>query len=189
MEAESGRTVVDGTTEDKDERSVHLDTIEISSTKAYIIKYEFFEKYVGQASYEDRTISGAHLGASGCSKPFVVQEMVLISKELVKKRSDRYAELKNSESSSASNGLKEHQISELAHLCDFSTLKNARADLKHGENGLYCTRAAFSYPVEGPTHNELNKVFQERFTVAGAENEPATYLFDMTLGFDFATAA
>ena len=53
IEEQSGRVVVDGSTEDKDERSVHLDTIELSSSKAYIIKYEFFEKNVGIRSYED----------------------------------------------------------------------------------------------------------------------------------------
>ena len=64
--------VVDGSTEDNDERSVHLDSIDISSAKSYIIKYEFFQKNVGMRSFEDKTISSGHLGASGCTKPFVV---------------------------------------------------------------------------------------------------------------------
>ena len=78
-----GRVVVDGSTEDSDERSVHLDSIELSSSKIYIIKYEFFEKNVGIRSYEDRTVSAAHMGASSCSKPFVVQELAITAKELV----------------------------------------------------------------------------------------------------------
>jgi len=68
----TGSVVVDGSTEDYDERSVHLDSVEMSSSKAYIIKYEFFEKNLGLRSFEDKTISAGHMGASACSKPFVV---------------------------------------------------------------------------------------------------------------------
>jgi hypothetical protein len=32
-------------------------------------------------------------------------------------------------------------------------------------------------------------IFEKRFTIAGAEKEAVTYLFDLTLGFDFATSA
>ena len=71
-EEATGIVVVDGSTEDNDERSVHLDSIDISSAKSYIIKYEFFQKNVGMRSFEDKTISSGHLGASGCTKPFVV---------------------------------------------------------------------------------------------------------------------
>jgi hypothetical protein len=66
------RVIIDGSTEDSDERSVHLDSIELSSSRSYIIKYEFFEKNVGIKSYEDMSVSGSHMGATSCSKPFVV---------------------------------------------------------------------------------------------------------------------
>jgi hypothetical protein len=72
IEESSGKIIVDGSTEDSDERNVHLDSIDISSSQAYIIKYNFYEKNVGLKSYEDKTISAAHMGASSCSKPFVV---------------------------------------------------------------------------------------------------------------------
>ena len=36
---------------------------------------------------------------------------------------------------------------------------------------------------------ELNGVYQTNFKIEGAEGEEVTYLFDLTLGFDFATAA
>ena len=61
------RVLVDGSTEDNDERSVHLDSIELSSTKRYNNKYEFFEKNVGIKSYEDMSVSGSHMGATSCS--------------------------------------------------------------------------------------------------------------------------
>jgi hypothetical protein len=38
----NGQVVVDGSTEDHDERQVHLDSIAISSSRSYLIKYEFF---------------------------------------------------------------------------------------------------------------------------------------------------
>jgi len=72
VEEESGRVVIDGSTEDYDERSVHLDAIDLSSQMAYNVTYEFFEKNVGVRSYEDKTISGSHMGAISCSKPFVI---------------------------------------------------------------------------------------------------------------------
>jgi len=71
-EGSGKRVIVDGSTEDGDERSVHLDSIELSSSKSYIIKYEFFEKNAGVKSYEDLSVSGSHMGATSCSKPFVV---------------------------------------------------------------------------------------------------------------------
>jgi len=72
VEESSGKIIVDGSTEDSDERNVHLDTIDISSSKTYLIRYQFYEKNIGLKSYEDKTISAAHMGAASCSKPFVV---------------------------------------------------------------------------------------------------------------------
>jgi hypothetical protein len=72
IEEEGGKVIVDGSSEDNDERSVHLDSVELSTSKVYIIKYEFFEKTLAIKHFEDRTVSGAHMGASSCTKPFVV---------------------------------------------------------------------------------------------------------------------
>lgn len=72
LEESSGTIVIDGSTDDNDERSVHLDSINLSSTKTYLIKYEFFEKNIGATSFTDKVISGGHMGATGCSKPFVI---------------------------------------------------------------------------------------------------------------------
>ena len=38
----NGQVVVDGSTEDHDERQVHLDSVTMSSSHSYLIKYEFF---------------------------------------------------------------------------------------------------------------------------------------------------
>jgi hypothetical protein len=71
-EEASGTVVVDGTTEDYDERRVHLDSVELSSSKVYIIKYVFYSKNVGMKSFEDKSVSAGHMGAIACSKPFVI---------------------------------------------------------------------------------------------------------------------
>lgn len=84
IEEESKRVVVDGSTEESDERNVHLDSIHISSKLSYIIQYEFFEKSPVKGSIVHRTIPGSHMGSVGCSKPFVIQELVIISKQLLK---------------------------------------------------------------------------------------------------------
>jgi hypothetical protein len=86
-------------------------------------------------------------------------------------------------------GPKERALSELSSLCDFSVLNNTIADQKDGERGLYCTRAAFTYPLTGQAPQELNQIFTKSFTVAGASHEAVTYLFDLTIGFDFPTSA
>ena len=148
-EEAGGRVIIDGSTEDYDERSVHLDTIELSSSKAYIIKYEFFEKNISIRSYEDKTVSGAHMGASSCSKPFVVQELTITAKELLVQRARKYKEARASTSSEAELGPKEHDLGELPKYCDFSILNNTIADMKDGERGLYCTRNAFTYSLVG----------------------------------------
>ena len=71
-EEHGGQVIVDASTEDNDERGVHLDSIELSSNKSYIIKYQFFEKNVGLSSFDEDTVSAAHMGATACSRPFVV---------------------------------------------------------------------------------------------------------------------
>ena len=51
IEELSGKVIIDGSSNINDERRVHLDSIEISSDKAYIIKYEFFEKNVAHGGF------------------------------------------------------------------------------------------------------------------------------------------
>jgi hypothetical protein len=72
IEEKSGKVIIDGSSNNNDERRVHLDSIEISSDKAYLIKYEFFEKNVAHGGFQDKIVSGGHMGTYTCSKPFVV---------------------------------------------------------------------------------------------------------------------
>jgi hypothetical protein len=51
IEEKSGNLIVDGSSEEMDERNVHLNSISLSSDKSYIIKYEFFEKNVAHGSF------------------------------------------------------------------------------------------------------------------------------------------
>lgn len=182
MEEEGGRVLADGSTEDHDERSVHLDSISLTPAQAYVLKYEFFQKNsaVGE---EAEGISSAHMGASACSRPFVVAELVVASKSLLQKRVEAY---KGNEHDWKA-ALPEKDIGQLK--CDFATLDNTAQDLQHGERGLYCDRAAYTYSLAGQSPQELNQIFSKEFTIAGAEDEPVTYLFDLTLGFEFATSA
>jgi hypothetical protein len=64
-----------------------------------------------------------------------------------------------------------------------------KMELKKGENGLYCSRTAFTYSLVGPNPNDLNTIYVKKFKVAGAQNEAVTYLVDLTIGFDFASSA
>jgi hypothetical protein len=64
--------------------------LELSSEKAYDIEYEFYQKSVVLQSDRDVVISGAHMGSVHCTKPFVSQELVIISKELLKERANLY---------------------------------------------------------------------------------------------------
>jgi len=190
IEEKSGQVVLDGTTEDHDERSVHLDSVELSSSLAYIIKYEFFEKNVGLKSFEDKLVSGAHMGASSCSKPFIVQELVIASKELLVRRANKYHELRDKQNPNEHSKIpKEHDLQDFHKFCDFSRFNNSALDLKQGESGLYCPRVAFRYPLAGQSPQDLNTIFEKKFSILGAENESVTFLFDLTLGFDFASSA
>lgn len=89
LEEEGGRVLADGSTEDHDERSVHLDSISLTPSQVYVLKYEFFQKNSG-VGQEERSISSAHMGASACSRPFVVAELVIASKKLLQKRAEAY---------------------------------------------------------------------------------------------------
>ena len=131
------------------------------------------------------------MGASSCTKPFVVQELVIAAKELIVHRAKLYHDSTTSTQSSTNStyGHEEHELTSLSERCAFTTLGNAGKDLTHGESGLYCPRAAYTYSLAGEAPQELNVIYERTFTVAGAEHEAVTYLFDLTLGFDFATSA
>lgn len=180
IEEESKRVIVDGSTEDADERNIHLDSIHLSSKHTYIIQYEFFEKSPVRGSFVKRTIAGSHMGSIGCSKPFVVQELVIISKELLRTRAKQHL---------AHLDKYEHDISQLPVKCDLKMLDNTNIDLQRGENGLYCQREHYHYSLAGESPQDLNTIYEKRFKVAGSQNEPLTVLFDLTLSFDFATSA
>jgi hypothetical protein len=61
--------------------------------------------------------------------------------------------------------------------------------LRHGESGLYCGRNSYRYDPAGQSPSNLNTIFEEKFSIRGAENQTVTYLFDMTIGFEFAVSA
>lgn len=82
LEEDGGKVLIDGSSEDHDERSVQLDSISLTPTQAYVLKYEFFQKNSG-TGVEERSISSAHMGATACSRPFVVAELVITSKKLL----------------------------------------------------------------------------------------------------------
>ena len=149
IDEKSGQTVIDGSTEEYDERKVHLDSLDLQSSRSYIIKYEFFEKNVGLKSFEDRLISAGHMGAIACSKPFVIQELTIISKDLISQRIKDYRDSHNLDNKKMLSKLggDEHQISDIDKRCDFSTLNNEKASYQHGENGLYCGKQSYTYSL------------------------------------------
>jgi len=59
--------------------------------------------------------------------------------------------------------LVEKAAGEIADHCDFSVLMNADADLKHGENGLYCSRNHYKYDIKEADLNGMNVIFSQNF--------------------------
>lgn len=80
-------------------------------------------------------------------------------------------------------------MSKIDQLCDFTKFDSSREDFSHGENGVYCNRNAFTYSLSGQSSNDLNTIFEKKFTIVGAQKEPVTYLFDLTIGYDFLSSA
>jgi hypothetical protein len=72
LEEDTGRVVTSGSSEANDERSVLLDSTDLSSSKSYILQYEFFEKSVVMEGEDDILVSGGHMGAMACTQPFIV---------------------------------------------------------------------------------------------------------------------
>ena len=64
--------VVEANSANHDERNVHLDAVDLHSSKVYTIRYDFYEKNEGLGSLEQTAISSGHMGATACSKPHVV---------------------------------------------------------------------------------------------------------------------
>lgn len=77
MEEDTGRIIVGGSSEGHDERSVSLDSVDLLSSKPYILEYEFFAKSVVMEGEDDVLVSGGHMGAMACTEPFIVQELVI----------------------------------------------------------------------------------------------------------------
>lgn len=90
LEEATGRVVVEGSSEMDDERTVILDSTELSSQKAYVLQYQFFAKGVLMDHEDDVLVSGGHMGAMSCTQPFIVQELAIVSKDLVKDRVGQY---------------------------------------------------------------------------------------------------
>ena len=107
------------------------------------------------------------MGANACSKPHVVAELVVASKNLIEERSKVYKGEKTNDKTQVE--LYERDANQLTEVCDFRVLKNADADLKHGENGLYCTRNHFHYDLHQADSNGMNVILSEDFEVGGAE--------------------
>lgn len=62
------------------------------------------------------------MGASACTRPFVVAELVIASKKMIEKRTEEYKSLQRRE-----DFAEEEDINNLH--CDFKTLDNTAADL------------------------------------------------------------
>jgi hypothetical protein len=143
----SGRVIVEGSSADHDERNVHLDSVDLYSSKAYLVKYEFFEKNEGLGDLEQTPVSSGHMGASACSKPHVVAELVIASKKLIEERAREYSGERHNDRSQVE--VYERDFTELPKVCDFGLLNNTSADLRHGESGLYCGRNSYKYDMVG----------------------------------------
>ena len=65
------------------------------------------------------------MGASSCTKPFVVQELVIAAKELLVHRAKLYRDSKASAkgATSPTYGLEEHELTSLSERCSFATLE------------------------------------------------------------------
>jgi hypothetical protein len=114
--------------------------------------------------------------------------MVIVAKELVIQRAGKYREARQKSKPKDLGGV-EHDIIKLIDHCDFRALDNAHATLERGESGLYCPKRAYTYSPQEGSPDELVMVYHKEFKVEGAQSEPVTYLFDLTLGYEFSTAA
>jgi hypothetical protein len=97
--------------------------------------------------------------------------------------------MKTSSKKGEKGQVEEREIGHIGEYCEFQTLDNTVTTLERGESGLYCDRRAFSYKPHDGNADELLVVYQKSFSVVGAEKEAVTYLFDLTLGFEFPAAA
>ena len=160
LEEGTGRVVAEGSSEEDDERSVHLDSTELSSSKAYVLQYEFFEKSVTLDHEDDILVSGGHMGAMACTQPFVVQELALVSKDLVKDRVNHYLHPTNAMMDVVEGRALEHEVSEMPKHCDLTSLDNVAIDKIKGDHGLYCARLDYTYPISAYSSG-LNTVYEK----------------------------
>jgi len=128
------------------------------------------------------------MGAMACTQPFIVQELALVSKDLVKDRVNHYLHPTNAMMDVVEGRALEHEVSEMPKHCDLTSLDNVAIDKIKGDHGLYCARLDYTYPIAAYGNN-LNTIYEKQFSVQGAGGESVLYLYDMTIGFDFVTAA
>jgi len=96
------------------------------------------------------------MGASACSKPFVVQELVIASKDLIRDRATQYKQKGANNGGIPQDHKPEYDITSLKKHCNFELMNNTKEDLKHGEDGVYCQRMAYRYSISSHASQELN---------------------------------
>lgn len=147
LEEDTGRVIISGSSEANDERTVHLDSLDLSSEKAYVFQYEFFEKSVTLEHEDDILVSGGHMGAMACTQPFIVQELAIVSKDLVHERVGHYNHPPRAMMDVVEGRALEHEISEMPTHCDLTSLNNVAIDKIQGDTGLYCGRLDYTFPL------------------------------------------
>lgn len=119
IEEGTNRVIAKGSTVEFDERALRLDSTEMSSDKSYLFRYRFYEKSVIFKDDRNVLISGGHMGAVECNQPFIVQELTIMSKDLVKERANLYAHPIAAQIDTVNGRSVEHPISELTNFCKF----------------------------------------------------------------------
>ena len=84
---ELGAILVDATSVDDNEGLVKLDYLRLLPNKNYTIKYEFFDKQLvsNWDTAQENSLSGVQ-----CRLPFIVQELLIQDRRLVKSRIAKY---------------------------------------------------------------------------------------------------
>ena len=137
---------------------------------------------------EDVTASGD--AVVNCNLPYFTQELVLIDRKALQARVRKYKQ----EPDEREFDIAKHEI------CDFSLIDG---ESQQGEFGLSCNQHYFNYPISNKKPSQvyaidhgvdeygfaLKTIAQYPIRVAGANGEPITQLFKMTVGSEFAISA
>lgn len=160
------------------DQSLRLDIDSLPVNTELRLRYEFFERTLATKVDSRGDQSDVASGEEpSCNLPHFTQELVVISKRLVKSRVETYMEQRVDDKPSL-----EQCLSELSNLTPDEAPVNSWEQQKV-ERGAFCDTKTYYYKAS--QHQAGDTIAKKKFTVTGVDNRAITQFVQIDIGYEF----